>query len=82
MRTLNQSMINDFDPENVAQLATYVSEVVTAIQNGQEVGQEDVDNLKKILQFVQDLDSVGAPPDGIPAQKRWPPTWRQPLTPR
>ena len=59
MRTLNQSMINDFDPENVAQLATYVSEVVTAIQNGQEVGQEDVDNLKKILQFVQDLDSVG-----------------------
>ena len=59
MRTLNQSMINDFDPENVVQLATYVSEVVTAIQNRQEVGQEDVDNLKKILQFVQDLDSVG-----------------------
>ena len=59
MRTLNQSMISDFDPENVAQLATYVSEVVTAIQNGQEVGQEDIDNLKKILQFVQDLDSVG-----------------------
>ena len=59
LRTLNQSMINDFDPENVAQLATYVSEVVTAIQNGQEVGQEDIDNLNKILQFVQDLDSVG-----------------------
>ena len=59
MRTLNQSMINDFDPENVAQLATYVSEVVTAIQSGQEVGQEDIDNLNKILQFVQDLDSVG-----------------------
>ncbi|MBO5567730.1 MAG: hypothetical protein J6A79_02120 [Clostridia bacterium] len=59
LRTLNQSMINDFDPENVAQLATYVSEVVTAIQNGQEVSQEDIDNLNKILQFVQDLDSVG-----------------------
>ncbi len=59
MRTLNQSMISDFDPENVAQLATYVSEVVTAIQNGQEVSQEDIDNLNKILQFVQDLDSVG-----------------------
>lgn len=59
LRTLNQSMISDFDPENVAQLATYVSEVVTAIQSGQEVGQEDIDNLKKILQFVQDLDSVG-----------------------
>ena len=59
MQTLNQSMINDFDPENVAQLSTYVSEVVTAIQNGQEVSQEDIDNLNKILQFVQDLDSVG-----------------------
>ena len=59
MRMLNQSMINDFDPENVAQLSTYVSEVVTAIQNGQEVSQEDIDNLNKILQFVQDLDSVG-----------------------
>ena len=59
LRTLNQSMVNDFDPENVAQLATYVSEVVTAIQNGQEVSQEDIDNLNKILQFVQDLDSVG-----------------------
>ena len=59
LRTLNQSMINDFDPENVAQLATYVSEVVTAIQNGQEVSQDDIDNLNKILQFVQDLDSVG-----------------------
>lgn len=59
LRTLNQSMINDFDPENVAQLATYVSEVVTAIQNGQEVSQKDIDNLNKILQFVQDLDSVG-----------------------
>ena len=59
LNTLDQSMATDFDAENVAQLATYVSEVVTAIQKGQEVSQEDVDNLKKIQQFVQDLDSVG-----------------------
>ena len=59
MRTLDQSMQNDFDPENVAQLSTYVAEVVKAIQNGDEVSQEDIDNLKAILQFVQDLDSVG-----------------------
>ncbi len=59
MRTLDQSMINDFDAENVAQLATYVAEVVKAIQNGEAVSQEDMDNLQKILQFVQDLDSVG-----------------------
>ena len=59
MRTLDQSMINDFDAENVAQLATYVAEVVKAIQNGEAVSQEDMDNLQKILQFVQDLDAVG-----------------------
>ena len=59
LNTLDQSMATDFDAENVAQLATYVSEVVAAIQNGQEVSQEDIDNLKKIMQFVQDLDSVG-----------------------
>ncbi len=59
MRTLNQSMINDFDADNVAELATYVAEVVSAIQQGQEVSQEDIDNLNKILKFVQDLDSVG-----------------------
>ena len=49
----------DFDAENVAQLATYVAEVTKAIQNGEAVSQEDMDNLKAILQFVQDLDSVG-----------------------
>lgn len=59
LKTLDRSMQMDFDPENVAQLSTYVSEVVTAIKNGEEVSQEDIDNLKKIMQFVQDLDSVG-----------------------
>ncbi len=59
LRTLDQSMVSDFDAENVAQLATYVAEVVKAIQNGEAVSQEDIDNLQKILQFVQDLDSVG-----------------------
>ena len=59
MRTLDQSMQYDFDAENVAQLATYVAEVTKAIQNGEAVSQEDMDNLKAILQFVQDLDSVG-----------------------
>ena len=59
LKTLDNSMQLDFDPENVAQLSTYVAEVVKAIQNGEAVSQEDVDNLNKILQFVEDLDSVG-----------------------
>ena len=52
-------MQNDFHPEHMAELSTYVAEVVKAIQNGEAVGQEDIDNLNKILQFVQNLDSVG-----------------------
>ena len=59
MRTLDQSMQNDFHAENMAELSTYVAEVVSAIQQGQAVGQEDIDNLNKILKFVQDLDAAG-----------------------
>ena len=59
LKTLDLSMQNDFHPEHMAELSTYVAEVVKAIQNGEAVGQEDIDNLNKILQFVQDLDSVG-----------------------
>ena len=59
LRTLDQSMQSDFNADRMAQLSTYVAEVVAAIKNGEEVSQEDIDNLNKILQFVQDLDSVG-----------------------
>ena len=57
-RTLDQSMQLDFSPERVAELSTYVSEVVSAIQQGSAVSQADMDNLNKILQFVQDLDTA------------------------
>ena len=33
--------------------------MVKAIQNGEAVGEDDIANLQKILNFVQDLDSVG-----------------------
>ena len=59
LRTLDQSMQLDFSPERMAELSTYVSEVVSAIQQGNAVSQADVDNLNKILQFVQDLDAAG-----------------------
>jgi hypothetical protein len=36
-----------------------VSEVVSAIKQGNEVSQADVDNLNQILQFIQDLDTMG-----------------------
>ena len=59
MRTLDQSMQYDFSPDRIAQLSTYVAEVVSAIQQGNAVSQEDMDNLNTILQFVQDLDTAG-----------------------
>ena len=59
LKTLDTSMQYDFSPGNVAELSAYVSEVVAAIQQGQEVSQADIDNLNKILQFIQDLDAVG-----------------------
>lgn len=55
--TLNQSMQLDFSPERMASLSTYVAEMVAAIQNGEDVKQEDIDNLQKVLTFVQDLDT-------------------------
>jgi len=59
LETLDLSMQSDFDAENVAELSTYVAEVVKAIQNGEAVSEDDIANLQKILNFVQDLDSVG-----------------------
>ena len=58
-RTLDQSMQSDFNADRVAELSTYVAEVVAAIKNGEEVSQEDIVNVNKILQFVKDLDAAG-----------------------
>lgn len=55
--TLDTSMKLDFSPERVAELSTYVAEVVAAIQQGQEVKQEDLDNLQKIATFLEELDT-------------------------
>lgn len=59
LETLDFSMQSDFNADRVAELSTYVAEIVKAIQNGEAVSEEDMANLQKILQFVQDLDSVG-----------------------
>lgn len=58
-RTLDTSMQLDFNADRVAELATYVAEVMTAIKNGTPVAQEDIDNLQRIMTFVQDLDTAG-----------------------
>ena len=57
MSTLDTSMKYDFPAERVAELSTYVAEIVSAIQQGQEVKQEDLENLQTILAFLQALDT-------------------------
>ena len=55
---LNQSMLNDFGPERVAELSTYVGEIVSAVKQGKQVSEEDVKNLQEILTFLQGLDTT------------------------
>lgn len=55
---LDTSMKLDFPADRVAELSTYVAEIVAAIQQGQQVKQEDLDNLQAILTFLQELDTA------------------------
>jgi len=55
---LDQSMSNDFSAERVAELSAYVGEVVSAIKQGKQVSEEDVQNLQEILTFLQGLDTT------------------------
>lgn len=55
---LDQSMNLDFSPETVAELSAYVAEVVSAIQQGKQVSEQDVQNLQDILTFLQGLDTT------------------------
>lgn len=56
---LDQSMKSDFSQETVAQLSAYVAEMVSAIQQGQEVSEADLTNLQTIVTFLNGLDVTG-----------------------
>lgn len=59
LETLDFSMQSDFNAENIAELSTYVSEVVAAIQRGEQVSTEDIENLQSILTLISELDTLG-----------------------
>ena len=56
---LDQSMKSDFNPEIVAEMSSYVAEVVSAIHQGVQVPEEDLNNLQTILDFLNGLDTTG-----------------------
>ena len=56
---LDTSMKLDFSPETVAGLSAYISELVAAIQQGQQLSEEDLTNLQNIVTFLNGLDVTG-----------------------
>ena len=59
LSTLDTSMQLDFDAGKIAELSTYVAEVVAAIKQGEEVKTEDVENLQTVLTLISELDTLG-----------------------
>lgn len=57
---LNKRMGEQFNGDTLAGLQTYVAEIVAAVQNGEAISEEDLANLKAILDFVNSLQTVGA----------------------
>ena len=53
---LDQSMKSDFNANRVAELSAYVAEMVSAIQQGEQVPKEDLENLQAIVEFLNGLD--------------------------
>ena len=56
---LDQSMKSDFNANRVAELSAYVAEMVRAIQQGEQVPKEDLENLQAIVEFLNGLDVTG-----------------------
>ena len=57
---LNKRMGEQFNGDTLAGLQTYVAEVVAAVQNGEAISEDDLANLKAILDFTSSLDEIGA----------------------
>ena len=56
---LDSSMKSDFSADTVAGISAYVGELVAAIQQGQQISEEDLTNLQNIVTFLNGLDVTG-----------------------
>lgn len=48
-----------FNTDEIANLQTYVSQIVSAVQSGQAVSEQDVANLQSVLDMISQLDTAG-----------------------
>ncbi|MEA4896897.1 MAG: phage tail tape measure protein [Christensenellaceae bacterium] len=53
---IDKRMSQQFSGDNIANFSTYVAELVAAIQNGEEVSEEDIQNLQNIVAFLNNLE--------------------------
>ena len=61
-RTLNgidKRLGEQFSADNIAGLQTFVSEMVAAIQNGEQISEEDLQKLQTIVDFLSALELAG-----------------------
>lgn len=57
--TLDTSMQLDFSPDKLASLTTYVQEMVTAVQNGEQLSEQDLTNMQALVEFLDALELAG-----------------------
>lgn len=56
---IDKRMNQQFSGDNMANFSTYVAELVAAIQNGEKVSEEDIQNLQNIVAFLNNLELTG-----------------------
>lgn len=56
---IDKRLSQQFSPEDIANLSIYVSEMIAAIQRGEEVSDEDMERLLLIIDFLNNLQTYG-----------------------
>ena len=59
IKSLESHLASDFDPTRIGEISAYVSELVTAIQNGEQVSETDLAQLQSIVDFLSGLQLTG-----------------------
>ncbi len=55
IHSIESRLETDFDPTRIGEISAYVGELVTAIQSGEEIAEEDLANLQAIVDFLSAL---------------------------
>lgn len=59
LSNIDKRMNDQISGDNLSNLTTYISEMVAAIKNGEDISAEDVANLQSIVDFFNNLELTG-----------------------